>query len=428
LLLAGCSSTIDLSGTQRLYRQGNYEAAYRSLLARQDEIVGKQGSLVFNLDGGVLSHFEGAWERSNAMLAAAEREITENYTESITANIGSFLVNDNTKEYQGEDFEDIYTNVFKALNYTGLGEDEDALVELRRSIEKQSLLKSKYEKQADAVAKYAIEQGVESVPEATYSTSFSSSALSNYLAMVIARGTGDRNMFDYSFEQVSRSFETQPELYRFPIPTFLSEEEDAVPSGMARLNFVAFNGLAPEKKEAVESVYVSPYNYAKIAYPVLVARRSDIRAVRIRLEDATLVPLEQIESIDTVAIETFKAKAALTRMKAVVRSMLKAIGIAVYDQAEETKAQENETQRSTASELLSFILKIASNVSETADVRSSHFLPATAWAGGITVEEGTYTIVAEFLDRAGRTVYTHTVPDYPVSSGKTNIVEAICPF
>jgi hypothetical protein len=397
-------------------------------MAKQEQILDQQGALILNLDGGMLSHMDGNWEVSNSMLSVSEVEIQDKYTQSITANIASFIVNDNTKEYPGEDYEDIYINVFKALNYNQMGKDEDALVELRRSIEKQALLKSRYEVQEKRVASYADEKGVDPLESGTYSTSFSSSALANYLAMVIARGNQDSDTFSYSLDQVTKSFQTQSELYPFPLPTSLSEEKEKVEEGKARLNLVAFNGLAPEKREFIESIYVSRYNYAKIAYPVLVARRSDVKAIKVTLNDKSTFRMEKIESINAIAIETFKARASIIRMKAITRSLIKSLGIAVYDSATEEAARQANTQKSLASELLGLVFKIARDISETADVRSSHFLPATAWAGGITVDPGIYTIKIEFLNNIGVTLYSQVIPNFLVSDSKTNLAEAVCPF
>ncbi|WP_320127484.1 hypothetical protein [uncultured Sphaerochaeta sp.] len=428
LSLVSCSSVVDLSSTRQLYQQGNYSAAFHNFMENKDIMENQQGSLILNLDGGLLAHVDGQWDISNSMLTKSELEIQDKYTQSVTANIGSFLINDNTKDYQGEDFEDIYINVFKALNYIQEDKDEDALVELRRSIEKQSLLKSRYEVQGAQLSAYARKNDVVSAESTTYSTSFSSSALANYLTMVLARGNQDSSMFTYSLNQVENAFRAQPDLYPFALPTSLKQEGKPLAQGMARLNLVAFNGLAPEKKEAVESIYVSPFNYAKIAYPVMVAKRSRIHAIQITLNDKTSFQLEKIESINDIAIETFKARAALIRSKAITRSMVKSIGIAAYDSATEEAARKSNTQKSLASELLGLVFKIARDLSETADVRSSHFLPSTAWIGGISVEPGTYDIHVDFLDNTGRTVYSQLIANFEVSDSRTNLVEAVCPL
>ena len=421
-LLVGCSSVIDISNTENLYRQGNFSSAYASLISKRESIIQRQGSLIMDMDAGLLSRLGGEYKLSNEQLSSSERKIQEAYTESVTANIASFIVNDNTRDYQGEAYEDIYINVFKALNYMHLGEKESALVELNRSIEKQSLLKQKFETQAQKVTKYADEKGIKDVNVQTYSIAFSSSALANYLSMVVARGIGDDNLFRYSLGQVERSFQTQPTLYPFAIPASIKQEAEPIPAQMARLNMVAFNGLSPQKREMVDSVYVSRNNYAKIAYPILVARPSPIQRVVVSLEDGTSFQLEKLESLSSIAIETFKASSSLARLKAVTRSMLKALGIAIYD-----NEINKDKQPTIAEELLGWVLKIANYASETADVRSSHFLPSTAWVGSAHLKPGEYTLNVAFQDQGGRTIYTQTIPKVKVDASTSNIVEAICP-
>lgn len=422
-LLGGCSSVIDISNTENLYSQGNFPAAYESLLSKRESILKQQGPLIMDMDAGLLSRLNGEYKLSNEQLSSSERKIQEAYTESFTANIASFIVNDNTKDYQGEAYEDIYINVFKALNYLHLGEEESALVELNRSIEKQSLLKQKYETQARKVTQYADDKGISNNETQTYSVAFSSSALANYLSMVVARGIGDDNLFRYSLDQVGHSFKTQPTLYPFALPASIAREAEPIPDQVARLNLVAFNGLSPKKHEAVDAIYVSRNNYAKIAYPVLVARQSPIQRVVVTLEDGTSFQLEKIESLSLIAIETFKASSSLARLKAVTRSTMKAMGIAIYD-----NAIKKDNQQTVGEEILSLVMKLFNYASESADVRSSHFLPSTAWVGSANLEPGEHTLQVAFQDQGGRTIYTQTLANVRVDSSKSNIAEAICPL
>ncbi len=423
ILLGSCSSVIDISNTEKLYRQGNFSAAYASLLSKRDAIIRRQGSLIMDLDAGLLSRLSGEYELSNAQLTSSEKKIQQAYTESISANLASFIVNDNTRDYQGEAYEDIYINVFKALNYMHLGKEESALVELNRSIEKQTFLKQKYETQKKKVTSYANDKGVENVDLDTYSIAFSSSALANYLSMVVARGIGDDNLFRYSLYQVERSFLTQPMLYPFAVPSSLAEEEEPIPEDQGRLNLVAFNGLAPQKHEAVDAVYISRNNFAKIAYPVLIAKPSPIQRVVVSLDDGRSFQLEKLESISSIAIETFKASSSLARMKAVTRSTLKALGIAIYD---EVTSQNNE--KTVGEEVLGWLMKLANYASESADVRSSHFLPSTAWVGAANLDPGEYTLHVAFQDGGGRTIYTQTITKVEVKPSRANLAEAICPL
>lgn len=422
-LILGCSSLVDISESQYSYQQGDYEKAYLKLLDKKEAILKKQGPIILNLDAGLLLRLDNEYTLSNTLLSSSERAIKEAYTSSISANIASYIVNDNTVAYKGEDFEDIYINVFKALNYLQLGEEDSALVELNRSIEKQSLLKQKYEKQIEKIIKGATSKGVSNIRTATYSSSFSSSALASYLTMVVARGLEEDNLFTYALDQVNRSFATQQSLYPFAPPSSLQEEAKPIPSGKARLNIVAFNGLAPQKVEEIELLYIYSGYYAKIAYPVMIARPSPVKYVSVSIDGGKEIPLEKIESISNIAMETFKATEELTKFKAVMRATFKAIGVEIYDNV---IYEDNEA--SVGEMILSALLKLTNFVSEQADVRSSHFLPSLAWVGGINLTAGEYKATIFFKDQGGKVLFTQTIPNFSVKNKGTNLIEATSPL
>ncbi len=266
VLLGGCTSFMDISATQSLYKGAKYEGAYESLLLEAPSLLKKQGPIIVNYDLGILSRLSGNYKDSNNYFSESERLIWEAYTESVSGNIASFLVNDNTKAYQGEEYEDMYLNVFKALNYMHLGETEAALVELNRSIEKQTFLKQKYEQYERQVSEYARDEGLNTPEVQTYATSFSTSALSNYLSASVAQSLGEDNTLHYAIDQVRHAFSSQPSLYPFPLPSVVAIKEDPFPHDKGRVQLVSFSGQSPLKEERMERVYVSRYNRAKIAY------------------------------------------------------------------------------------------------------------------------------------------------------------------
>ncbi len=424
LSIIGCSSTIDIQDSQYKYRQGNYKGAYEALFNKKETIIKKQGPIILHLDAGLLLHHGGEYDLSNSFLSTSERAIQEAYTTSISANIASYIVNDNTKEYPGEAYEDIYINIFKALNYLHLGETESALVELNRSIEKQTLLRQKFEESIKKIENSASSKGVRSLDVETYSPSFSSSALSSYLSMIVAKGLGENNTYTYSRNQITHSFSTQPHLYPFPIPQSVQQEEKEIGEKEARLHILAFSGIAPHKKEEVEVAYIGDGNYIKIAYPVLVETPSLVAKIAFSIDGEKTIYLEKIESISSIAIDTFKASSSLAKLKSFLRATFKAIGAEVFDEA----IHNQEEGPSIIEIILSNIFKIASFTSEQADVRSSHFLPSTAWISGITLPVGEYNVKITYLDTRGNTLFTQTFNGVSVKKGATNIVEGNAPL
>jgi len=423
VLMSGCTSFMDMSATQSLYKGAKYQGAYESLLLEAPSLLKKQGPIIVNYDLGILSRLVGNYTDSNNYLSESERLIWEAYTESVSGNIASFLVNDNTKAYQGEEYEDMYLNVFKALNYMHLGETEAALVELNRSIEKQTFLRQKYEQYEQQMTEYAREEGLDAPAVQTYATSFSTSALSNYLSASVAQALGEKNTLHYAIDQVRHAFSSQPSLYPFPLPSVVKLEEDPFPQDKGRLQLVSFSGQSPLKEERVERVYVSSFNRAKIAYPVLVGGSSQVQAVRVSIEGQPMIPLQRIESISNIAIDTFRAKSELIKMKAITRAMAKAVGIALYD---EYAAQDNNV--TAGEELLGMIFRIARDATESADVRSTHFLPSEAWVGYVDLPEGTYTINTEFLNASNQVLHRSPGKTVQVQAGSLHVAEAFCPL
>lgn len=218
ILVTSCVSYVDLSSTDAYLRRGQYTKAYDSLKSSLGQLVSAQGPLIASYDLGMLARLTGDWKRSNELLSDAEQRIQDAYTKSITASIASFIVNDNTKEYAGENYEDIYLNLFKALNYLHLGQYESSLVEIRRMIEKQSVLQERYERQVDQVRRYASSNHIRQVDLPAQATSFTTSALANYLGVIIASHLDEQTTIDYSYNQIRHAFESQTKLYPFPFP------------------------------------------------------------------------------------------------------------------------------------------------------------------------------------------------------------------
>jgi hypothetical protein len=84
------------------------------------------------LDRGMVLHAAGQWKESIQVLAEADRLSAELDAISVSEEAGVLLSNERQRAYRGEDFEKLMISVLQALNYAQLGQDEDALVEVRR--------------------------------------------------------------------------------------------------------------------------------------------------------------------------------------------------------------------------------------------------------------------------------------------------------
>ncbi len=123
-------------------RQGHPEKALEEL----DRGFGEnENDLVYLMEKGLLLRYAGGFEESNAVFEEAEQLAEDLYTKSISKNLASFITSDKALPYEGEDFERIIINYFRAMNYLDLGLPEDALVECRKVEAKLQFYEQKYE-------------------------------------------------------------------------------------------------------------------------------------------------------------------------------------------------------------------------------------------------------------------------------------------
>lgn len=133
VLLSGCAGdyVARTRGLRSAYESESYDHALAELdsVARHDK--GKDTLLVL-LDRGMVLHAAGRWQESIQVLSEADRLAAELDTTSVSEEAGALVTNERERAYRGEDFEKLMISVLQALNYAQLGQDEDALVEVRR--------------------------------------------------------------------------------------------------------------------------------------------------------------------------------------------------------------------------------------------------------------------------------------------------------
>lgn len=317
-LLTSCA-TADFTGISSSMIRGNYTQARLELENQKERLYTENDKVLYNLDAGVLSHYSGDWEQSNVNFSAAENLIEQYYSKSISQGVSSYFMNDMVVDYAGEDYEDIYTNFFMALNYIHLGKIDDAMVEIRRFDNKQKLLATKYTDQLS----YASDELGSSYSDV--SIQFQNSAAARYLSMLLYRANGQSDSAEVDRKLLLRAFEEQPSLYTFNVPSCVNEELE-VPRGKARLNFVCFTGQAPTKVEDVSRIYLGDGIYCKIALPLMVDLGSSVKSISVDVYDSSGNAVEIPEFMDDeriveVAVENAEAERKMTaseRAKALV--------------------------------------------------------------------------------------------------------------
>ncbi|MCH6546900.1 MAG: hypothetical protein IH798_00505 [Gemmatimonadetes bacterium] len=118
----------------------SHDAALRHYLTLGDSNAlvplldsGPKDALIRHLSTGLFLHRLGRFEESNAALQEADRLAEERYTKSITQNIAAFIVSDNVLDYYPSALEWSMIHYYGMMNYLQLGDVDEALVEARRA-------------------------------------------------------------------------------------------------------------------------------------------------------------------------------------------------------------------------------------------------------------------------------------------------------
>jgi hypothetical protein len=359
----------------------------------RETIYNPRNDILFYLDRGMIAHYAGLYQESFENLERAEQLIEEAFTRSLTQDIASLVMNDNLRDYSGQDYEDLYVNIFNALNRYHLGDLEGAMVEIRRLNEKLVILADRYERAVET-----LKSAHENLNAADLEASqFSNSALARYMGILFHRAIGNQDGVRIEHEELVRAFSLAPGVYANPIPSSVIEEL-SVPAGMARLNIIAFTGLSPTKEEHNRMIPLPlppPNNVTRVALPRMVSRPQVISRVEVVLDSGEQFYLELLEDMGAVAMETFRSTYALTVLRSTARAIARTTAAAVGTQVAERRGG------ALAGMAVGIATRLASEAVEQADIRLSRYFPNHALVGGINLEPGTHIITVNFYGAGG---------------------------
>ena len=400
---------------------GSFTAALQTMDrergSRRSVYRAERNTLLFYLNRGMLRHHAGLWEESLQDLHEAEHIIEELFTRSLTMDTASFLVNDTVRPYSGEDYEDIYINVFNALNLYHLGNIYGALVEIRRVNEKLAVLEDRHTRAVETAR--GANPAMAEVDFEIEAVQFSNSALARYLSLLFSRAMGNMDNVRIDHEQLLLAYQLAPNVYNHPVPSSVADELD-IPQGMARLNIIAFAGLSPIKEE--ENIVVplplpAPNHILNFALPVMVDRPSGIEVIEVTLNTGERFRLELLEDMGAVAHETFRARRSSIMARTIARNVIR---LTAGEGGAAVAARFGGDLAGTATR---WGARLASGLVEQADLRISSFIPGRAYVGGINLYPGTYSITVNFYGAGRRLIATEQHHNMVVREGTLNLAQ-----
>jgi hypothetical protein len=401
-LLSGCAAYKLDSAQNKLrtsFASGDYSST-TELIKKLDknQVYQTKDQVLLHLENGMVNHFASNYQESSQYFTKAEQEMDALFTKSVSRAIKSFVVNDNTLAYDGEDYEDIYLNIFKGLNYIHLNDLESALVEVRRVTYKLDRLGQKYDGLVESLSKED-STTVRNDKWKTGETNIQNSALGRYLSTILYAKTNKPDDARIEYENLLKAYRDQPSVYSASHPSAEELNHLTKPDSYNVL-IQAFAGRAPTKTQDDVRIYLDESDtYLKFSLPSLKTFNSQVRSIEVIVGEGETVRLHLIEEMDLVAKEVYKVKEPIIYTRAFVRSFLKAV--AANKLKKEAKKKDD-----TLGILVNIMGKIVQETTEKADLRSWQTMPGKAYAGVLNLSPGEHSVRINYLGRTGELVNT----------------------
>ena len=418
---------LSCSNSFEFYRSVDENVSRRNYISAINEVrenrhvFGDKSSVLYNLDMGMLNHYAGEYDSSISYLFAAEKEIEDLYTRSISQQVLSFVLNDNIIPYDGEDFEKVLVNIFLALDFAQKGMNDDALVEARKVDLKLREYARKYDDK----------------------NTFKEDAFIRYITGVLYESNGEINDAFISYRQSYESYDIYSKEYGTPAPSFIlddlvrtaillsfTDEASRYQSlgGQPYFNgtkpvgsiiVLTYTGKGPIKKQERPTVSIPDsagiLHTFQMALPKFVPRyfgntRYDVAAIS--YSDTATITTELAENITAIAEKSLNDRLAMIYLKSGGRALLKFLA------SEKMKSEMKKDKNETKNFLGSLAIDLVVGATEQADLRTWRTLPAQIHLARLNLPPGEYILK---VNESGKNNYLKT-DSVNVHSGKASFI------
>ncbi|MFB6356789.1 MAG: hypothetical protein ABEJ65_09770 [bacterium] len=383
VFIVGCATSVEqYKAMNESLQKGQHKKVVQLLKkARKEKKYEKKDRVLYSIEMGLAKHYAGQYSGSNKRFARADQYIDDLFTKSLS-NMGFSIMTNNTElPYRGEPYDDVYINIFKALNYAQLNDPDAVFVEVRKLDNKLEKMEERLKQVAEDYKKSSASKLGDKIDigkdEQTSfeigDLSFHTSALGRYMSYIMYLSQRDASDARIDREKIEEAFANQPNLYNFDIPD-LPKGVD-VERGKARVNTVALLGRGPIKYEESQRMTYKGY-YVKWAYPEMKTRGTQIDRVVVEPQGQSSMSLGKLEDINRVAKSVFEAKEPLIKTQNFMRALGKAI-------------LAKEASEEAGGGVLGAVGKVAAQeFTENADLRTVRLYPGEVHVGHFTVPDG----------------------------------------
>ena len=410
LLLAGCAANplrqydSELQETVKLVKQGSVKQAVAHLEQNNEPgVITKDKDILYYLEKGELLTLDNdhpgakdAWLKADEVVREWEDSFKTD-PGKLFGDIGSYLINDKTRRYEGQDYEKVMLSTNLTLSHIMQGNYDHARVEMKKTYEREKLIESfreqEYDKLQDEGKKQEITASVKDMkgypmaeldaPEVTDLKNGFQNAFAHYLAGYFFEVTGEPSLAEPGYRNAlqlaPKSKIVQAGLREVGRRKPGAKESDVL--------FVIESGFAPSWKSITIPIPIPREKgrlvVTPLSFPLLKAESPGFVPPTLKVAGKQL-PVETLSNIDFMARRMLKDQMPGILLRTVIRAVVKSV------------AQE---QANKGGVVLGLAANIASAVSEQADDRSWRTLPERISIARATLPQGTQSI--EFQTGSG---------------------------
>lgn len=400
LTLTGCSTfrsyENELTETSNHLQTGNVSAALATLESNNKSVISDDKDLLYYMEKGELLRLNGDIDGSQRSWTSAEDKVfnTEESTgvdsNKLAGQVGSLLVNDRVRRYDGYDYEKVMLTTQKALNLLVLGDLEAARVEIKKTHQREGEIAEARDKQYLEEEKEAKEKGIEVTykelkgypietlddPAVLGLKNSYQSAFSHYLAGYVYEALGERSLASPGYR---KAIELKPST---PI----------LEAGLKGLNsrrpgnnesdvlIVVQDGMAPARSSVSIPLPIPTPTHgviiAAVSFPIIKPDDSGSSASSLKVGSRS-VPLAEITNTELMSRRSLRDDMP----GIILRTSVRAIGRAVVQK-----------QLNDQNFLVGLAAGLAGAVVEGADERTWRTLPESIRIGRLTLKQGEHQI------------------------------------
>lgn len=164
-LTTGCSTFRSYSDETQTLVSNLTQGQVDQALNQHESNTSSDKDILYFLEKGELQRLKklypetiATWTQADQMVAQWENEAKITGSK-VGEAVGSAVVNDKLRRYDGEDYEKVMLSTRLALAYLAAGKSEDALVEIKKTWERENLIKTLHEKDIDEAENEAKAKG-----------------------------------------------------------------------------------------------------------------------------------------------------------------------------------------------------------------------------------------------------------------------------